>query len=129
VPGERIVGIVTPGEGITVYPIFAAELEKFDSQPERWVDLAWGPAEEDQRFPARLRIELLNEVGALAQVTQAIGEKGGNIDELHLSKIQGAADSFMLDILLEVFDIRHLNEILTEIKGKGSVTAVSRVTG
>jgi guanosine-3',5'-bis(diphosphate) 3'-pyrophosphohydrolase len=129
VPGERIVGIVTPGEGITVYPIFADELEKFDSQPERWIDLTWGATEEDQRFPARVKIELLNEVGALAQVTQAIGEKGGNIDELHLSKVQGASDSFLLDVLIEVFDIRHLNDIMAEIKSKGSVTSVTRVTG
>ena len=129
VPGERIVGIVTPGEGITIYPIFADELEKFDSQPERWVDLAWGHTEEDQRFPARVRIELLNEVGALAQVTQSIGEKGGNIDELHLNKVQGASDTFLLDVLIEVFDIRHLNEIISTIKARSSVTAVSRVTG
>jgi guanosine-3',5'-bis(diphosphate) 3'-pyrophosphohydrolase len=129
VPGERIVGIVTPGEGITVYPIFADELEKFDTQPERWIDLTWGATEEDQRFPARVKIELLNEVGALAQVTQAIGEKGGNIDEMHLNKVQGASDSFLLDVLIEVFDIRHLNDIMAEIKGKGSVTSVTRVTG
>jgi RelA/SpoT family (p)ppGpp synthetase len=129
VPGERIVGIVTPGEGITVYPIFADELEKFDTQPERWVDLTWGAVQEDQRFPARVRIELLNEIGALAQVTQSIGEKGGNIDELHLNKVQGASDSFLLDVLIEVFDIRHLNEILAAIKLRGSVTSVARVTG
>ncbi|MFN4142549.1 RelA/SpoT family protein, partial [Aestuariivirga sp.] len=41
VPGERIVGILTPGEGITIYPIFAKALEQYDNQPERWVDLAW----------------------------------------------------------------------------------------
>ena len=64
VPGERIVGIVTPGDGITIYPIFAEALEQFDSQPERWVDLAWGVAEEGQRFPARIRLALINEVGA-----------------------------------------------------------------
>src|SRR5262249_5658604 len=31
VPGERIVGIMTPGQGITIYPIFAKALEEFDS--------------------------------------------------------------------------------------------------
>ena len=70
VPGERIVGILTPGEGITIYPIFAKALEQFDNQPERWVDLAWDTGAEDQRFPARITVSILNEVGALAQVTQ-----------------------------------------------------------
>ena len=129
VPGERIVGIVTPGDGITIYPIFAEALEQFDSQPERWVDLAWGVAEEGQRFPARIRLALINEVGALAQVTQVIGEHGGNIDELQLLKREGITDFFDLTILVEVFDNRHLNDIMNGLKGRPSVTQVSRVTG
>jgi GTP diphosphokinase / guanosine-3',5'-bis(diphosphate) 3'-diphosphatase len=129
VPGERIVGISTPGEGITIHPIFAEALEQFDSQPERWVDLAWAPADEGQRFPARLQLTLLNEVGALAQVAQVIGEQGGNIDELQLHKRQGVSDFFDLSVLLEVFDIRHLNDIMNGLKGKASVSRVQRVTG
>jgi GTP pyrophosphokinase len=129
VPGERIVGIVTPGEGITIYPIFAEALEQFDSQPERWVDLAWGTAEEGQRFPARVKLALINEVGALAQVTQVIGDLGGNIDELQLLKREGVTDFFDLSILIEVFDNRHLNEIMNGLKGRPSVAQVARVTG
>jgi GTP diphosphokinase / guanosine-3',5'-bis(diphosphate) 3'-diphosphatase len=129
VPGERIVGIVTPGDGITIYPIFADALEKFDSEPERWVDLAWGNAEEGQRFPARIRVTLINEIGALANVTQAISDKGGNIDGLNLQAREGVRDFFELEILLEVFDVRHLNEILSEIKNKPSVSDASRITG
>ena len=129
VPGERIVGITTPGEGITIYPIFANALELFDQEPERWVDLAWGIAEEGQRFPARINISLINEVGALAQVAQVIGENGGNIDELQLIKREGVRDFFDLTVLLEVFDNRHLNDIMKALKSKPSVNSVSRVTG
>ncbi len=127
VPGERIVGILTPGEGIVIYPIFAAALEQFDQEPDRWVDLAWGVAEEGSRFPARIFITLANEVGALAQVTQVIGEHGGNIDELTLHARHGVRDFFDLVILLEVFDIRHLNEIMNELKAKPLVSEVNRV--
>ena len=127
VPGERIVGILTPGEGIVIYPIFAAALEQFDKEPDRWVDLAWGVAEEGSRFPARIFITLANEVGALAQVTQVIGEHGGNIDELTLHARHGVRDFFDLVILLEVFDIRHLNEIMNELKAKPLVSEVNRV--
>ncbi|MDE2446626.1 MAG: bifunctional (p)ppGpp synthetase/guanosine-3',5'-bis(diphosphate) 3'-pyrophosphohydrolase [Alphaproteobacteria bacterium] len=129
VPGERIVGIVTPGEGITIYPIFAQALEKFDQEPERWVDLTWGVAEEGMRFPARLTITLINEVGALAQVTQVIGEHGGNIDELQLQARHGVRDFFDLTVLVEVFDIRHLNDIMNGLKSRPLVSAVDRVSG
>src|SRR5262245_39711015 len=68
VPGDRIVGILTPGEGITVYPIFARALQAFDDQPERWVDLAWDSSDDTMRYPSRLAVQIHNEVGALAQV-------------------------------------------------------------
>src|ERR1700740_1334700 len=37
VPGDRIVGIVSPGEGITIYPIQSPALKDFDEGPERWL--------------------------------------------------------------------------------------------
>ena len=41
VPGDRIVGILTPGEGITIYPIQSAALTEFEDKPERWLDVRW----------------------------------------------------------------------------------------
>jgi (p)ppGpp synthase/HD superfamily hydrolase len=129
VPGERIVGISMPGEGVTIFPIFAKALEQFDSQPERWIDLAWDSMASQQKFPARIKIVLLNEVGALAQVTQVIGDQGGNIDELQMMARQGVRDFFDLDILLEVHDARHLNDIITGLRTKNAVSSVTRATG
>jgi guanosine-3',5'-bis(diphosphate) 3'-pyrophosphohydrolase len=129
VPGERIVGITVPGEGITIYPIFAKALEQFDHQPERWVDLAWDDAAAGQRFPARIAVTILNEVGSLAQVTQVIGELGGNIDALQMVAREGARDFFDLDITIEVHDLKHLNDIMMALRTKRPVSAVSRVTG
>ena len=42
VPGDRIVGILTPGEGITIYPIQSPALKDFEDTPERWLDRALG---------------------------------------------------------------------------------------
>ena len=129
VPGERIVGISMPGEGVTIFPIFAKALEQYDSAPERWIDLAWDTLASQQKFPARIKVVLLNEVGALAQVTQVIGEQGGNIDELQMMARQGVRDFFDLDILLEVHDARHLNDIITGLRTRSAVSAVTRATG
>jgi guanosine-3',5'-bis(diphosphate) 3'-pyrophosphohydrolase len=129
VPGERIVGILTPGAGITIYPIFARALEQFDNQPERWIDLAWDTGAEEQRFPARINVSILNEVGSLAQVAQVISDHGGNIDALQMVAREGARDFFDLDITLEVHDLKHLNEIMTGLRGRSSVSDVNRKTG
>jgi GTP pyrophosphokinase len=129
VPGERIVGIRTPGQGIVVYPIFAKALEQFDAEPERWIDLTWEPVGEDQRFPGRIHVKIHNEVGALAQVAQAIGESGGNIDELQMTTQAAAKDFFDLDILVEVHDVKHLTEIMKRLQAKPLVSVVKRVEG
>ena len=46
-PGDRIVGIVTPGEGITIYPIQSPALKDFEDMPSRWLDVRWDVDEFD----------------------------------------------------------------------------------
>jgi RelA/SpoT family (p)ppGpp synthetase len=129
VPGERIVGIIMPGEGIRIYPIFARALEQFDNQPERWVDLAWDATTVDQSFPARLKVTILNEVGSLAAVTQTISDGGANIDALQMVARAGAKDFFDLDITIEVHDLKHLNDIMAGLRTKSPVSSVERMAG
>src|SRR5438445_9083283 len=62
VPGDRIVGILTPGEGITIYPIQSPSLKDFEDKPERWLDLRWDIDDvTPQRFPARIVLKTVNE--------------------------------------------------------------------
>nr|AAF04327.1 RelA/SpoT homolog [Bradyrhizobium japonicum] len=87
VPGDRIVGIVTPGEGITIYPIQAPALKDFEEEPERWLDVRWDIEDTaPQRFPARIRVENVNEPGALAQIATVIAEHDGNIDNISMQR-------------------------------------------
>ena len=73
VPGDRIIGIVTPGEGITIYPIQSPTLKDFEDTPERWLDVRWDMDDRTpQRFPARIAIQSVNEPGTLAQIAQVI---------------------------------------------------------
>jgi GTP diphosphokinase / guanosine-3',5'-bis(diphosphate) 3'-diphosphatase len=127
VPGERIVGILTPGEGITIYPIFARGLQNFDDEPDRWVDLTWDTLDDGQLYPARVKVMIHNEVGALAQVTGVIGDNGGNIDNLQM--VTRAQDFYDLDIVLEVHDVKHLNRIMQDLRLKPLVSSVVRMTG
>jgi GTP diphosphokinase / guanosine-3',5'-bis(diphosphate) 3'-diphosphatase len=127
VPGERIVGILTPGEGITIYPIFARSLQNFDDEPDRWVDLTWDTLDDGQFYPARIKVMIHNEVGALAQVTGVIGDNGGNIDNLQM--VTRAQDFYDLEIVLEVHDVKHLNRIMQDLRLKPLVSSVVRMTG
>jgi guanosine-3',5'-bis(diphosphate) 3'-pyrophosphohydrolase len=128
VPGDRIVGIVSPGEGITIYPIQSPALKDFEEQPERWLDVRWDVDESTpQRFPARIMIDNVNEPGSLAQVATVIAEHDGNIDNISMSR--RSPDFTELTIDLEVYDLKHLSAIIAQLRAKAVVARVERVNG
>src|SRR6266566_4486568 len=128
VPGDRIVGIVTAGEGITIYPIQSPALKDFEEEPERWLDVRWDVDETTpQRFPARIMIDNVNEPGSLAQVATVIAEHDGNIDNISMSR--RSPDFTELTIDLEVYDLKHLSAIIAQLRAKDVVARVERVNG
>ncbi|MCC0016272.1 MAG: bifunctional (p)ppGpp synthetase/guanosine-3',5'-bis(diphosphate) 3'-pyrophosphohydrolase [Rhodobiaceae bacterium] len=128
VPGDRIVGIMTPGEAITIYPIQSPELKNFDDQPERWLDVRWDiDADNPDRFPAMISVRALNEPGSLAEIAQIIGEQDANIDTVTM--VMRAPDFTEMEIALEVWDLKHLNRIMALLKSASVVNAVRRVNG
>ncbi|WP_322517243.1 bifunctional (p)ppGpp synthetase/guanosine-3',5'-bis(diphosphate) 3'-pyrophosphohydrolase [Rhodopseudomonas palustris] len=128
VPGDRIIGIVTPGEGITIYPIHSPALKDFEEEPERWLDVKWDIDETTpQRFPARLFVQNVNEPGSLAQIAGVIAEHDGNIDNINMSR--RSPDFTELTIDLEVYDLKHLSAIIAQLRAKAVVAHVERVNG
>lgn len=127
VPGDRIVGIVSPGEGITIYPIQSRALKAFEDMPERWLDVRWDMDERTpQRFPARIALQTVNEPGSLAQVAQVIAEHDGNIDNIRMTR--QAPDFTQVQIDLEVYDLKHLTSIIAQLRAKSVVAKADRVT-
>jgi len=128
VPGDRIVGILTPGTGITIYPIHAEELKNFDDQPERWIDVTWDIDEDStDRFPAKIVLTAVNEPGSLAQIAQIISDNDGNIENIRMSHETGDFTVMLIDI--EIWDLKHLNDVISGLRGLEVVTAVSRDLG
>jgi GTP diphosphokinase / guanosine-3',5'-bis(diphosphate) 3'-diphosphatase len=128
VPGDRIVGILSPGEGVTIYPIQSPSLAAFDNEPDRWIDVRWDvDAHDPQRFPARIALQSINEPGSLAQITQVIADHDGNIDNVFMKR--RTQDFTDVTIDLAVWDLKHLNAIIAELRAKRAVSRVERVTG
>jgi guanosine-3',5'-bis(diphosphate) 3'-pyrophosphohydrolase len=128
VPGDRIVGILTPGEGITIYPIQSQALREFEDQPDRWLDVRWDDGEDrPQRFPARISVQSVNEPGTLAQIAQVIAEHDGNIDNVRMTRNSPDFTEMLID--LEVYDLKHLNGIIAQLRAKSVVANAERVSG
>jgi GTP pyrophosphokinase len=128
VPGDRIVGILTPGEGVTIYPIQSPALAAFDNEPDRWLDVRWDVDSEGvERFPARLALQSINEPGTLAQIAQIIADHDGNIDNVSMKR--RTQDFTDMTVDLAVWDLKHLNSIIAELRTRPVVSRVERVMG
>jgi GTP diphosphokinase / guanosine-3',5'-bis(diphosphate) 3'-diphosphatase len=128
VPGDRIVGIIQPGAGITIYPIQSPALSAFDDQPERWIDVRWDIDENNkERFPARVSVTAINAPGSLADIAQVVAANDANIHTL--SMVRTAPDFTEMLIDLEVWDVKHLNRLLSQLKESTSVSDARRVNG
>jgi len=127
-PGDRIVGIVTTGKGVTIHTIDCETLETFADTPERWIDVAWGDGPDaPESHVGRLEVTFMNQPGGLGTVSTVIGKSGGNIVNL---KITNRSVDFW-DLLLDVYvtDTKHLNNVIAALRATPEVTSVDRAKG
>ena len=78
-PGDRIVGIIMSGRGVTIHTYDCDMLKNFSEEPERWLDLAWAGEQDKQKHVGRLHIVAINKQGMLANLTTIISKNMGNI--------------------------------------------------
>ena len=122
-PGERIVGIVTTGKGITIHALDCFALEKFNDTPEMWLEVSWD-AENIKFHKGSLVATLSNEPGSLADVTKIISINNGNISNIQV--ISRGLDFYKFNIDLEVQNINHLNQIIAAMRLSQFVESVDR---
>ena len=125
-PGDRIVGIMTPGEGVMVYPISSPLLQDYEAELDRWLQLKWDDeASHGRMYDTRLSLTVANKIGALAIISRTIGEFGANISNLSMN--QRDEDFCLLEMDLEVRDLNHVKEIISALRGSRLVNRVKRV--
>ncbi|MBV8767255.1 MAG: bifunctional (p)ppGpp synthetase/guanosine-3',5'-bis(diphosphate) 3'-pyrophosphohydrolase [Hyphomicrobiales bacterium] len=128
VPGDRIVGILTPGEGVTVHRIDSPELARFENALDQWFDVRWDvDGKNARRFPARIVVVSINEPGSLAQVAAVVAEHDGNIENITMTR---RTDDFVeMTIDISVWDLKHLTAILAQLRSKPVVNSAERAPG
>ena len=126
-PGDRIVGIVVTGKGITIHTIDCDILDTFQDQPERWLDVAWEGQQEVDLHVGRVQLSVSNTPGALGDLSTIIAKSNGNISNLKITN--RARDFFDLLIDVEVTDVKHLTEVIAALRASPAVNTVDRARG
>ena len=126
VPGDKIVGILEEGKGITIYPAQSTRLRKFKGQSDRWLDVQWDiVAENKERFPATIKLSTINEPGALASIADTIAKHDSNIKHLVMSAKANDFTDMIID--LEVWDLNHLQRIIKQLIKMTTISKVKRL--
>ncbi|KAF0138621.1 MAG: guanosine polyphosphate pyrophosphohydrolase/synthetase, partial [Rhodospirillaceae bacterium] len=123
-PGDRIVGIVTTGKGVTIHTIDCDVLEQYGEQTDRWLDLSWGEDLEGTAHVGRINLVVTNEPGTLGALSTVIARNQGNITNLKITN--RTADFFDMLIDVEVRDVRHLTNIIAALRASLAISSVER---
>ncbi len=127
-PGDRIVGIVATGKGVTIHTIDCETLETFADTPERWIDVAWGEgANEQESHVGRLNVTFMNQPGGLGTVSTVIGKNGGNI--VNLKVTNRSVDFWDIIVDVQVSDTKHLNNLIAALRTTPEIVSVDRAKG
>lgn len=127
-PGDRIVGIVMTGKGVTIHTIDCDTLDTYAETPDRWLDVSWSEEDEtDHVHVGRISVTLGNEPGSLGSLTTVIGKSGGNITNLKITN--RSVDFFELLVDIEVQNLRHLSNIIAALRATPVINSVERARG
>src|SRR5947207_1835853 len=126
-PGDRIVGIVTTGKGVTIHTIDCVSLESFAETPERWLDVGWDVDDRIEGHVGRIAVVVTNEPGSMGSLCTVIGKNQGNISNLKITN--RSLDFFELVVDIEVKDVRHLTNIIAALRATPAISSVDRARG
>jgi GTP pyrophosphokinase len=127
-PGDRIVGIVSEGKGVTIHTIDCDTLEAFGDSPERWLDVAWDKDADIPEFQVgRIKAVLANTPGSLSTLATVIAKNNGNISNLKI--VDRNPDFFEMRVDVEVRDLSHLTHIITALRIDPAISSVDRIKG
>ncbi|KXB29056.1 guanosine-3',5'-bis(diphosphate) 3'-pyrophosphohydrolase [Dechloromonas denitrificans] len=123
IPGDPIIGSIKKGSGLVIHTHDCPTIRKSrTAEPQKWIDVEWEP-EEGKLFDIRIKVEVKNTRGVLAQVASAIAEAGSNIEHVSMD-----ADPERLFTLLRfTIQVAHRNHLAAVMRGMRHIPEVTRI--
>jgi len=126
IPGDSIVGYLSAGYGLEIHMEDCGNLAKLRKQPEKCLPVSW--AEDiNGDFRVAVNVEIMNQLGALADLTQAISKAHANIDDISTGEHNG--DHVLIAMHLLVKNLTHFERVKRYISNVSAVVGVVRKRG
>src|SRR5579884_4062087 len=123
IQGEEIIGYVTRGKGIAVHSRSCPNVENLLYDAERRIDVEWAGSRQNL-YPVKLTLDTADRQGLLAQVTSVISDVHSNIQNI---EARTGEDRASIEVTLDIFDVQHLNQIMSSLRKIDGVYQVRRV--
>ena len=124
VPGDRIMGYITRGRGLTIHAVGCPNLDALDYDRDRLVDVEWDFTT-PSTHPVKVSIVAVDKPGVLANVSSSISGAEANITRAEIATSENR--KAILDFVVEVQDTAHLERVLKAIERVEGVITVRRV--
>jgi GTP pyrophosphokinase len=126
--GEQIIGYVSLGKGVVVHTKTCKNAVQLMVNKDRVVEVEWvGSGDEKEAYAVKLLARTENRTGMLAGITGAISDMKTNIRDTRASV--GEDQRGRIEVTVEVFDVKHLEKVITSIKNIPGVIDVERLQG
>lgn len=122
-PGDDIIGYLSPGKGIVVHRTECPNVAELRKSPERCVAIEWDRDVQGD-YRAELRIEVINRPGVLATIAAAIAAANSNIENVEYVERDMSAATLLFAI--EVRNRKHLAEVIRRVRRTGVVSGAYR---
>ena len=123
IPGDPIIGVIRPGQGLIVHTHDCPTLRKGKSSTEEWLDVAWD-TNLNKLFDVNIKLIVANQRGVLAKVAASIAEAESNIENVHFSN---EGEYTELYFTLQVTNRLHLATVMRNLRRISEVVRISRV--
>ena len=124
--GEKIVGYITRGKGVSVHSAACPNVVNLLFDPERRIDVEWDKAGDALPYTVRLKIRVEDRRGILADVSSRIADINTNIRDIEATVDAEHRGSIRMTV--EISDVKHLERVMKSLKNVEGVLAVERAS-
>jgi guanosine-3',5'-bis(diphosphate) 3'-pyrophosphohydrolase len=121
--GEKIVGYITRGKGVSVHSATCSNVLNLLYDPERRIAVEWAKGTDGTPYTVRLTIQVEDRKGILADVSSKIAGINTNI-----RNVEATVDDQMgrIDMTVEISDVKHLQKVIKSLRSIAGVVDVER---
>ena len=123
--GEKIVGYITRGKGVSVHSANCPNVVNLQYDPERRIDVEWDKGADVAPYTVRLTMQVEDRKGMIAELSSRIADINTNIINLEAST-RAEDRQARIDMTVEIKDVKHLEKVMKSIRGVEGVLGVER---